>query len=344
MNKNIFRSRIFFVSLTSLLIILVGTFGYMFIENFTFIEGLYMTLITLTTIGFGEIRPLSEKGRVFTMFLILVGIAFVTSQIAAFGNYIADGQFLQMYRRRKMKNRLSRISDHYIICGYGQMGKIVAAELVKYNLPVVVIEKSEDELIKLEEAGLPYLQGDATEEEVLIEAGIQRARGLVALVTKDTDNVFIVLTARDLNKNLLICARAGSPGAEKRLKKAGADRVVSPYASGALRIAHNIIRPTVTDFLELALSGEGMELGMEEIQLPVGAPIIGKNLVDSNIRGLYNLIIVAIKKADGSMIYNPVPSEVFNEGDVLIAIGPKQKLSQFAKDILAYSNDRNTKV
>lgn len=316
----------------------------MLIEDYTFLEGLYMTLITLTTIGFGEVRPLSEKGRLFTILLIFIGIGFVASQLAALGNYIADGQFLQMYRRRKMKKRLSQINNHYIICGYGQMGKLVTLELLKHQLPVVVIEKSEEELVKLEEAGIPYLHGDATEEEVLIEAGINRARGLVALVTKDTDNVFIVLTARDLNKDLFICARSGSPGTEKRLKKAGADRVVSPYASGALRIAHNIIRPTVTDFLELALSGEGMELGMEEIRLPSGAYVVGKSLIDSNIRSSYNLIIVAIKRPDGSMIYNPSPSEILRCGDTLIAIGPKQNLSKFAKDISGSSSNPDERI
>ncbi|MCX7823040.1 MAG: potassium channel protein [Syntrophobacterales bacterium] len=345
MNRaSFFKNRVVVISTFSTLLILGGSLGYMLIEDYTFLEGLYMTLITLTTIGFGEVRPLSEKGRLFTILLIFIGIGFVASQIAALGNYIADGQFLQMYRRRKMKKRLSQISNHYIICGYGQMGKVVTRELLRYQLPVVVIEKAEEELIKLEEAGIPYLQGDATEEEVLIEAGINKAQGLVSVVTKDTDNVFIVLTARDLNKDLLICARAGSPGAEKRLKKAGADRVVSPYASGALRIAHNIIRPTVTDFLELALSGEGMELGMEEIRLPSGAHIVGKNLVDSNIRSSYNLIVVAIKKFDGSMIYNPTPYETLQEGDTLIAIGPKQNLSRFVKDIVVSSSNPSEKI
>lgn len=344
MNKNFFKNRIVLVSIVSATLILGGSVGYMLIEDYTFLEGLYMTLITLTTIGFGEVRPLSEKGRLFTILLIFMGIGFVASQLAALGNYIADGQFLQMYRRRKMKKRLAQINNHYIICGYGQMGKIVTAELLKHQLPVVVIEKMEEEVVKLEEAAIPYLQGDATEEEILVEAGILRARGLVAVVSKDTDNVFIVLTARDLNKDLLICARASSPGVEKRLKKAGADRVVSPYASGALRIAHNIIRPTVTDFLELALSGEGMELGMEEIRLPSGANIVGKSLIDSNIRSSYNLIIVAIKKSDGSMIYNPIPSETLHQGDTLIAIGPKQNLSRFVKDVSSSSSDPGERI
>jgi len=227
---------------------------------------------------------------------------------------------------------------------YSQVSLIVRSLVPSLSKPdLVVIEKSEEEVVRLEELGIPYLQGDATEEEILIAAGIHRAKGLVALVSKDTDNVFIVLTARDLNKDLLICARANTSGVEKRLKKAGADRVVSPYASGAIRIAHNIIRPTVTDFLELALSGEGMELGMEEIKLVEGAPIIGKNLIDSNIRSAYNLIIVAIKKADGSMIYNPAPSEILHQGDILIAIGPKANLNQFAIYISSHTGP-NSKI
>ena len=232
-----------------------------------------------------------------------------------------------------MQKKLAQISNHYIICGYGQMGKIIVQQLLSHGIPVVVIENDEKVAVELSEANVPYLIGDATEEERLLEAGIQRAAGLVATAAKDTDNVFIVLTARDLNKDLFISARAGSPGTEKRLIKAGADRVVSPYASGALRIAQNIIRPTVTDFLELALSGEGMELSMEELRLIPGTKLIGKTLVESGIRSEFNLIIVAIKRRDGRMIYNPNPNELFQEEDILIAIGPQENLSRFTKDL-----------
>ncbi len=327
------RSRPLIVVFTLLLIIIFGTAGYVVLEGYTPLEALYMTIITLTTVGFGEVRPLDETGRIFTIVLIGVGAIFVLSQIAYLGEYIVDGQLLRVYRRKRVKKKLSEMEGHYIICGYGQMGKVIVSELISHHVPVVVVDSSPEEELKLVENDIPHFLGDATEEETLLAVGIKKAKGLVSVVTKDSDNVFIVLTARDLNKDLFICARASSPGTEKRLIKAGANRVVSPYISGAKRIAQNILRPTVTDFVELALSGEGMELSMEEIKLLPNASIIGKDLIQSEIRNTYNLIVIAIKRADGTMIYNPSPREVFQEGDILITIGPKNNLEQFAKDI-----------
>jgi voltage-gated potassium channel len=225
------------------------------------------------------------------------------------------------------------MKDHYIVCGYGQVGHIVVQELQRYKTDVVVIEKDEAMLVKLREKAILHLAEDATEEETLLSAGVERAKGLVSVVSKDTDNVFIVLTARDLNKDLLIFSRAGASGIEKRLHKAGANRVVSPFAIGAYRIAHNILRPTVTDFLELALSGEGMELSMEEICIPESAPLVGAQLKSSGIRSSYNLIIVAIKRTDGRMVYNPSPEDIFEAGDTLVAIGPQENLSRFGSDL-----------
>ena len=178
---------------------------------------------------------------------------------------------------------------------------------------------------------LPYLGADATDENNLLDAGIMRARGLVSVVNKDSENVFIVLTARDLNKDLVIFARADSPGADKRLLKAGADRVVAPYVIGATRIAHKILRPTVTDFVELALSEEGMELAMEEIHIPENSRLVGVDLIGSGIRNDYDLIVVAIKRAEGAMIFNPPPQEKFMAGDTLVAIGAVENLSRFGK-------------
>ncbi len=327
------KHRPFVVILAFILIILFGTIGYVLLEDYTPLEALYMTVITLTTVGFGEVRPLDNVGRIFTIVLITVGLIFVISQLAYIGEYIIDGHLLRVYRRKRVKKQLSEMENHYIICGYGQMGKVVVSELMSRNAPVVVVDNSPDEELKLTENNIPHLLGDATDEETLLSVGIKKAKGLVSVVTKDTDNVFIVLTARDLNKDLFICARASSPGTEKRLIKAGANRVVSPYISGAKRIAQNILRPTVTDFIELALSGEGMELSMEEIKLLPNASIVGKDLIQSELRNNYNLIVIAIKRADGTMIYNPSPREVFQEGDILITIGPKNNLEKFAKDI-----------
>jgi voltage-gated potassium channel len=313
----------------SVLLIGFGTSGYILIEDFTFWEALYMTIITLTTVGFGEVRPLDQDGRIFTIVLIFLGAGFVAYNLAYFTQILLDGNLLELYRRNRVKKRLEQLKDHFVICGYGQMGQIVHEELTQANVPVVVIENDPNLLTRLREKNVLHLSEDATEEETLIAAGIQKAKGLVAVVSKDTDNVFIVLTARDLNKDLTIFARAATPGSEKRLMKAGANRVVSPYAIGAIRIAQNILRPTVTDFLELALSAQGMELSMEEICIPDEAHLVGKELMHSGIRAQYNLIVVAIKRRDGAMIYNPSPHEMLEAGDILIVIGPQQNLARF---------------
>jgi len=310
-----------------------GTLGYVVIQGFSPLDALYMTVITLTTVGFGEVVPLNETGRAFTMVLILMGAGFVAYNLAYFTQLLLDGDLLELYRRRKLKTKLETLEGHYIVCGYGQMGQIIVRELAKNKVPVVVLETDETIVQRLREKGILHYMGNAIEEENLVAAGIAKARGLVSVVNKDTDNVFIVLTARDLNKDLFICARSSASGTEKKLLKAGANRVVSPYASGALRIAHSILRPTATDFLELASSGEGMELGMGEICLPEAAGLIGKDLMHSGIRNEFDLIIVAIKRRDGTMIYNPSPREVLEAGDTLVAIGPRENLDRFSAEL-----------
>lgn len=321
----------------SALLIAFGTLGYMITQGFRPIDALFMTVITLTTVGYGEVRPLDDTGRLFTIVLIMMGAGFVAYNLAYFTQLLLDGDLLELYRRRRVRKKLEQLNDHYIVCGYGQMGQVVARELLKHDIPLVVIENDENAIIRLQEKAILHLAGDATEEENLLAVGVDRAKGLVSVVAKDTDNVFIVLTARDLNKDLFICVRASTPGTEKRLLKAGADRVVSPYASSALRIAHQILRPTVTDFMELALSGEGMELSMEELQLPAGADLVGKELMNSGIRSDYDLIIVAIKRNDGEMIYNPSPKEMLQAGDTLVAIGPQANLKRFGSRL--YGSD-----
>lgn len=196
-----------------------------------------------------------------------------------------------------------------------------------------MIENEETALLRLMEKEIQHLAGDAADEDNLVAAGVLRAKGLVTVVSKDTENVFIVLTARDLNKDLIIFARASTPGADKRLLKAGADRVVAPYTIGAIKIAHNILRPTLTDFLELALSGEGMELSMEEICIPESSPLVDMALMDSGIRSRYDLIIIAIKRSDGAMVFNPAPQQSLRAGDILIAVGSMENLSRFGQDL-----------
>ncbi len=325
--------RITVLAALSILLTGFGTAGYILVQNYTFTEALYMTIITLSTVGFGEVRPLDTKGRIFTIILILLGVSFVAFSLAYFSQILLDGNLLETYRRHKLKKKLDQLKDHYIICGYGEMGRIIAEELHKHEVQFVIIESDESVLVRLRERNLLHIGSDATDEDNLLAAGILRARGLVSVVNKDSENVFIVLTARDLNRDLVIFARADSPGTDKRLLKAGADRVVSPYVIGASRIARNILRPTVADFLELALSEEGLELGMEEIRIPESSKLVGMELIGSGIRGRYDLIVVAIKRAHGAMIFNPAPQEKFQAGDILVAIGAVENLSHFVKEL-----------
>jgi voltage-gated potassium channel len=326
--------RISIILILSVLLIGFGVGGYMLIQQYSFLEALYMTVITLSTVGFTEVRPLDDSGRLFTIVLILMGVSFVGFTLAYFSQILLDGNLLEAYRRRRLKKRLDQLEDHYIVCGYGQMGQIIVQELIRHEFPVVVIEKADEaSLSRLREKGILHVEADATDEDQLKAAGILRAKGLVAVVSKDSENVFIVLTARDLKKDLLIFARASTAGSEKRLFKAGANRVVSPYAIGATQIAQNILRPTVTDFLELALSGEGMELSMEEVCIPDESKLVGMELMNSGIRSHYNLIVMAIKRSDGTMIFNPAPQEILRAGDTMVAIGPVDNLTRFGQEL-----------
>jgi voltage-gated potassium channel len=318
------------------LLFLLGVVGFMVLEGASAVEAMYLTIGTLTTVAPFQLH---DSGRVFALFLILVGFGLVAGAAACIGNMVLDGHGLELYRRRKVRKKLEKFSDHYIICGHGQMGHIVAEELVRNGVQLVVIDNDDDAVLRCREEDIPYLQGDAMEEDNLLQAGIERAKGLVSVVNRDADNVFIIVTARALNPNLFISARASTKGVEQKLYRAGADHVVSPYASAAVRITQNILRPTVTDFLDLALSGKGVELALEELELPKDAPFAGKPLMESNIHNDFDLIVVAIQRADGSRVFNPSSLEPLHAGDTLVAIGPQANMDRFFESL--YGRKRN---
>lgn len=319
-------AKILVVSLICLF--LFGMTGYMLLENASPVEALYLTLGTLTTVA---PFTLSDGGRIFAIFLIVLGFGMVAATAAFLGNMFLDGTWIEDYRRRRVQKILHSFKDHYIVCGHGQVGQIVAAELFRNGLPLVVIDRDKKAIQHCKELGATYIENDAMEEDVLLEAGIERARGLISVVNRDADNVFIVLTGRALNPDLFICARASTKGVEKKLHRAGANHVVSPYASAAIRITQNILRPTVTDFLDSALSGsgDGIELTLEEFEIPETAAFLQKSLMDSNIRNDFDLIVVAIKRADGTRIYNPSSLEMIHAGDMLIVVGPEANTNRF---------------
>ncbi len=317
---------------------LFGMWGYMVVEERSPVEALYLTIGTLTTVAPFE---LSDDGRIFAIFLIVFGFGLVAATATLLGNMLLDSNSLELYRRRKVRKKLEAFENHYVVCGHGQVGQIVTAELLDSGLPLVVIDNDENAILHCKELGVAHLKRDAMEEENLVEAGIERARGLISVVNRDADNVFIVLTARALNPDISIFARASSKGVEKKLFRAGANYVVSPYASAALRITQNILRPTITDFLDSTISGKEVDLVIEELEIPATAPFVNKSMMDTNIRTDFDLIIVAIKRADGTRIYKPSSLELIHAGDTLIFVGPQTNIDQFFEKI--YGKKRNTK-
>ena len=313
-----------------LVILLGGALGYQTIEGWDFSDGLYMAVITLSTVGYQEVRPLSQSGRIFTMILIFSGLGFMFYVVGVMAQVIVDGQLQDILGRRRLQKTIEKLKDHYIICGFGRIGEVIARELSCNHIPIVVIDSRPQHVQILDKLGYPYLIGNAIQEEILLAAGLTRAQGLVATVTSDADNVYIVLTARSLNPNLKIVARAGEAGSEQKLRRAGANIVISPYELGGQRMAQTIIRPTVVDFMDVAL-GEGFELSLEEIAVSANSELVGVSLKDSGIRQRLDLIIVAIKRIDGTMLFNPQPETAILAGDTLIALGSKANLDRLVQ-------------
>lgn len=314
-----------------MVIVLFGTSGYMVLEQWSFADALYMTVITLTTVGFGEIHPLSSSGRVFTVLLITMGVGFVFYMFGTITKAIVEGELKKLLGRRKLERKVATLKDHYIICGYGRIGQLICQEMAKKPLPVVVIENNPDAIKALEEAGYLYIEGDATREDTLLKANIQAAKGLVASVSSDANNVYITLTARGLNQKLYILARVSEEKAERNLLQAGANRVISPYHIGARKMAQAILRPAVTDFIELAVHGGGMELQIEEVPVRAPSRLTDVPLKESGIRQELGLIIIAVRKASGEMLYNPSSEARIEVGDTLIAMGNPKNLDRLEK-------------
>ncbi len=308
------------------LVIFIGTAGYMTIEGWHALEALYMTVITITTVGYGEVREVSEGGRVFTVFLIFMGMGIMAYTLGMVAQMMVEVQVSAMIGRRKLGRELRSIKDHYIICGYGRIGSIIAHELKVNKVPLMVIDHGAEAREPLESEGIPYIIDDATSDDVLIEAGIERAKGLVTVVLSDADNLFITMTARGLNHGLFIVARADQEQTERKLLRAGANKVVLPYLIGGRRMVNTILRPAVTDFIDFTLHGKNIELNMEELLVGSSSRLNGVRLIDSGIRQEMNVIIVAIRNTRGEMTFNPSSAARIEAGDTLIALGPASDL------------------
>ena len=326
------QNRRFFLSLAMpVLLVSIGSIGYRLIEGWSAFDSLYMTVTTLTTVGFQEVHPLSLAGRWFTMWLLLGGVFTLFYAATNVITFVVSGQVQELLGSRRMERTLADLESHLIVCGYGRMGRLVCHEFSEQGLPFVVIDKHPDALERFEIPHGIAVHGDAASDEILERVGIRRARGLVSVVASDADNLYITMSARLLNDRLFIVSRAEDERSEQKLLRAGASRVVSPYVIGGTRVAQAVLRPSVVDFLELATRTEHLELNIEEAKLAAGSPLVGSTLEASPLRREHGLIVVAIKKPSGQMVFNPPATAKLEAGDILIMLGGRSALDQVAE-------------
>jgi len=316
----------------ALMIIVVGTSGYMIIEGWKFDDALYMTVITVSTVGYGEVQPVDGPGRFFTIVLVFFGVGFSLYVAGAIVQFMVEGSMRSILGRRRLDKKIKRLKNHYIVCGYGRIGRVLCNNLRSSSgVGLVAVEQSHELVPSMEEDNVLYLNADATDETVLLKAGIQKAKSLVAALATDTDNVFLVLTARQLNPDIYIVARASQFKSKDKLRAAGANSVESPYEMGAASMAQRILRPTVTSFLDLAFEHSRKDIQMEEIPVKDSSPLVDVMLKDSNIRQDFNLIIIAIKGRNGEMQFNPSFETVIRRGDTVIAVGQEANLHRLGR-------------
>ena len=314
------------------LVITLGTAGFIVLERMNPLEALYMTVITLSTVGFREVRPLDPTGQLFAILLIVFGVALAGFTVSVIGQLVVEGELQEIFGRRKMENKIRKMSGHSIIAGYGRVGRQVAHEFKKRQVPFVVIEKRDEDTSRLLSEGLLFIQGEATDDDILRRAGIESAKTLISTLPDEAQNVYLTLTARDINKDLNIIARADFEDGEKKLFRAGANHVVSPHVLGGQRMAMACIRPNVVDFMHTTALGEG-GLSIEEVVIPAKCRLEGKTLVESQLKQEYGVTIIGIKKTSGKMTIAPAPDTVLSESDILVLIGPTEGLERLSRDL-----------
>lgn len=307
------------------LILAGGTLGYHWIEGWTLWRSFYVTVAAITTVGLPDLSP---RAQPFTIVLLFAGISAALYTFTLLATLVVEGGLPKRLQRRKYARMLETITDHFIICGYGRIGSIVAQQFRRQNIPFVVVERNADRMQAAMDDGALAVEADASREEVLTRVGIARARGLVAAVGTDAENVYAVLSARVMRPDLFIISRAETEDAKQKLKRAGADRVLSPYQIGAIQIAQTALRPAVVDFVELATSSNNMELAIEEIPIAAQSKLVNQSIVDANLRQRYGVIVVGIQRQDRTMEFNPEPDTVIRSGDKLVVLGRPDSLKK----------------
>jgi len=310
------------------ILISVGTLGFYVIggDEWSLIDSFYMTIITMTTVGFGEVHPLSDLGRLWTSFVIVFGVSGFLYMLSEIGAELVE---FRVYKENKKKRKIRKMKNHYIICGYGRMGAVIAKELHDKGYPFVVVELDQDKVDKISALGYQSILGDATIEKTLEEAGIHEAAGIVVCLNNDPDNLFVTLTARSLNHDAFLVSRCSQINNKPKLKQAGADKVVNPYTAGGHRMAELLISPELEDTVSLSLSQDIVDLAIDEVNLANLNSFHGVKIKDSKIREEFNLIIIGLVNGDGSYEINPDPELQLSADHTVMIMGQKEQLQQF---------------
>lgn len=303
-----------------------GTIGYMLIEGWGAWDSFYMTIISVTTAGYREVHEMSFYGQAWTSVVLILGVGTLFYTASLVLAEVVEGDFFKRLEERRFNRMLDQLTSHFIICGYGRIGKVIADEFRRQEVPYVVIDRDAARVHEVLEIGGMGVAADASREDVLRKVGIDRARGLIAAVGTEAENVYTVLTARQLRKDLYIIARVEAPHAESKLRAAGADRVLSPYQLGGVQIAATALRPAVVDFMHLATSSDRLDLAAEQIEVSDGSPFVGKTIKDANLRADFGVIVVAIKRKAGNMEFNPPPEAKLADRDQLVVLGNSDQL------------------
>ncbi|WP_412839689.1 potassium channel family protein [Bacillus paranthracis] len=323
------RKQLWIAVICMTFVVILGTLGFMTIEEISLFQAFWMTMITVLTVGYGDAIPVTQAGKVFALLIIPIGVGIVTYAIGVVAAMIIEGNLFHAVRRKKMDKQIAQLQNHIIVCGCGRVGLQVVHELQEKKIPFVVGDK--DESI-LEKEKLLYVHGDATEDQVLHHAGISKAAGLVAIVANDAENVFITLTARGLNDAIKIVARAEKPETEDKLKRAGANKVINPSSMAGIHIAKGIANPLTVHYIDTVLYGVEQSFVIEEIAVGKGSILANKSLLESDVRNQFDVTILAILR-NGNVIHNPTGQEKLQEHDMIIVFGSVEKLGQFEKEL-----------
>ncbi len=324
-----FKRRLLVLALVILSVLAFGTAGFTLIERWPVFDAFYMTLTTIATVGYREIHDLDTAGRVFNSVLIVIGVSTMFFAIGAMTQTVIELELGEFFDKRRMKRMINKLDKHYIVCGYGRVGRAAARELQQAGVPLLVIDKNPERVERALRAGLSALVGDSTRDEMLEQAGVKRARGLVAALSTDADNVFLILSAKTQNPLLHVAARADEEDAEDKLRRAGADTISAPYTNAGHQLALSLLRPHVVEFLDLATKNLGLDVGLEQVRVAESSDFVAKSLKQIQVRRDLGVIVLAIRKASGEMIFNPPAEAVLEGGDYLVVMGEHDQLRKF---------------